>query len=117
MNVPRSTMEAELKGQEKELSDDISSLNKKVGRIIPLLLLLTVRTVEILRETIQRRPSSITRHREFNVALSVQMHSTMATPLVSSCTDTVIDNELSCSLATRRLWTSVQKALARAGNT
>jgi len=29
MNVPRSTMEAELKAQEKELSDDLTSLNKK----------------------------------------------------------------------------------------
>ena len=30
MNVPRSTMEKELKAQEKELSDDITNLNKKV---------------------------------------------------------------------------------------
>jgi prefoldin subunit 1 len=30
MMVPRNTMDQELKGQEKELSDDISSLNKKV---------------------------------------------------------------------------------------
>ena len=30
MNVPRSTMEEELKAQEKELSDDIMNLNKKV---------------------------------------------------------------------------------------
>ncbi|TEB39932.1 Prefoldin [Coprinellus micaceus] len=29
MMVPRNTMDQELKGQEKELSDDISSLNKK----------------------------------------------------------------------------------------
>ena len=31
MHVPRATMEEELKGQEKELSDDIANLNKKVG--------------------------------------------------------------------------------------
>lgn len=31
MHVPRNTMEEELKGQEKELSDDIANLNKKVG--------------------------------------------------------------------------------------
>ena len=31
MHVPRATMEGELKGQEKELSDDIANLNKKVG--------------------------------------------------------------------------------------
>jgi len=28
--VPQKTMEQELKGQEKELTDDINSLNKKV---------------------------------------------------------------------------------------
>ena len=36
MHVPRTTMEEELKGQEKELSDDITSLNKKVGFIYHL---------------------------------------------------------------------------------
>lgn len=30
--VPRTTMEGELKAQEKELSDDIANLNKKVNR-------------------------------------------------------------------------------------
>lgn len=35
MMVPRKTMEEELKSQEKELSDDISSLNKKVWRPQP----------------------------------------------------------------------------------
>jgi hypothetical protein len=32
MMVPRKTMEAELKAQEKELSDDINNLNKKASR-------------------------------------------------------------------------------------
>jgi hypothetical protein len=31
--VPRKTMEGELKTQEKELSDDINSLNKKVSTL------------------------------------------------------------------------------------
>jgi prefoldin subunit 1 len=31
--VPRKTMEGELKAQEKELSDDITSLNKKVSAL------------------------------------------------------------------------------------
>ena len=31
MMVPRKTMEQELKAQEKELTDDINNLNKKVG--------------------------------------------------------------------------------------
>jgi hypothetical protein len=31
MMVPRKTMEDELKSQEKELSDDIMNLNKKVN--------------------------------------------------------------------------------------
>lgn len=30
MMVPQKTMEQELKGQEKELTDDINNLNKKV---------------------------------------------------------------------------------------
>lgn len=34
MLVPRKTMEDELKGQEKELVDDINSLNKKVSQIL-----------------------------------------------------------------------------------
>jgi hypothetical protein len=33
MIVPRDTMEQQLKTQEKELSDDISNLNKKVHRM------------------------------------------------------------------------------------
>ncbi|RXW11790.1 hypothetical protein EST38_g14067 [Candolleomyces aberdarensis] len=33
MMVPRDTMEQQLKAQEKELSDDISNLNKKVRRM------------------------------------------------------------------------------------
>lgn len=31
MMVPQKTMEQELKGQEKELTDDINNLNKKVS--------------------------------------------------------------------------------------
>lgn len=34
MHVPRSTMEEELKSQEKDLSDDIANLNKKVGLFV-----------------------------------------------------------------------------------
>lgn len=34
LNVPRTSMEEELKNQEKELSDDITSLNKKVRLLI-----------------------------------------------------------------------------------
>lgn len=34
MHVPRDVMEAELKAQEKELSDDITNLNKKVEVIL-----------------------------------------------------------------------------------
>jgi prefoldin subunit 1 len=36
MHVPRSTMEAELKSQEKDISDDIANLNKKAGFIYHL---------------------------------------------------------------------------------
>lgn len=36
MHVPRTAMEEELKGQEKELSDDIANLNKKVDFIYHL---------------------------------------------------------------------------------
>ena len=36
MHVPRSIMEAELKSQEKDISDDIASLNKKAGFIYHL---------------------------------------------------------------------------------
>ena len=32
--VPRLTMKQELKNQEKELTDDINNLNKKVGAVV-----------------------------------------------------------------------------------
>jgi len=51
--VPRKAMEEQLKNQERELADDISSLNKKVGRIfLRRFGWLMYTTVQISRKTI-----------------------------------------------------------------
>jgi hypothetical protein len=67
MHVPRATMEEELKGQEKDLSDDIANLNKKVGFIYHLsessFTLLPV--VEVPGEAIQRCTIPTSRYCEF----------------------------------------------------
>lgn len=62
MLVPRKTMETELKTQEKELADDISSLNKKVR---PNSSLISIRnsiiiSVKIPRKTAERCAVSAT---------------------------------------------------------
>lgn len=53
MMVPRKDMEKQLKTQEKELSDDISSLNKKVRKETWGICELTRCVDKILREAIQ----------------------------------------------------------------
>jgi hypothetical protein len=61
MLVPRKTMEDELKGQEKELVDDINSLNKKVSQILSGLQSSDhLLPVKIPGEAIQRRADSAT---------------------------------------------------------
>lgn len=65
--VPRKTMEEELKGQEKELSDDINSLNKKVSTLRPWLdsfLMHCIIIVKILGEAVQRCAKSTSRYCE-----------------------------------------------------
>lgn len=64
MMVPRKTMEEELKGQEKELSDDISNLHKKVGDVLQASPLHRPQCflVEIPGKTVQRRAISTSGH-------------------------------------------------------
>ena len=45
MNIPRPTLQKELKGEEKELGDDITNLQKKVRRAwIPRIIMLINRS-------------------------------------------------------------------------
>lgn len=64
MMVPRKTMEEELTGQEKELSDDISNLHKKVSDILMASPLHRHHgfLVEVPGKTIQRRAISTSGH-------------------------------------------------------
>ena len=48
MHVPRATMEEELKAQEKELAEDIASLNKKARAI--LITLMLIQGLELVRQ-------------------------------------------------------------------
>jgi len=90
MNVPRSTMEEELKAQEKELSDDITSLNKKVQFISFHLPVLSQQfVVQVPRETVQRCSISIARYRGFiSEFIAAAAH---PSPIVPSCTKPTIN--------------------------
>lgn len=70
MMVPRKDMERELKNQEKDLSDDITSLSKKVSlgvRVNTLTAHTELPVVEVSGEAVQRCTVTITRYREFEV--------------------------------------------------
>lgn len=65
MMVPRPTMEKELKGEEKDLTDDINNLAKKVksGLSVRAYGPSSRPTVKIFGETVQRRARAAPRYR------------------------------------------------------
>lgn len=65
--VPRTDMEKELKDQEKDLSDDISGLNKKAGgQYLWVCIRLIFIPDKISREAVQRCSSSDSGYRELS---------------------------------------------------